>query len=95
MTTETASSTFVVPFDEESPSLDIVGGKGLSLARMTGAGMAVPPGFIITTSAYRQSISQDDNQSSIIKRVHESGASAATDVQRLFDDVPIETDVID
>ncbi len=95
MTTESATPTFVLPFEADSPSLDIVGGKGLSLTRMTGAGIAVPSGFIITTAAYCQSVTHDDNQSNIIKRVHERGASAATDVQQLFDDVPIEADVID
>src|SRR5262245_30431212 len=31
-----------------------VGGKGLSLARMASAGLSVPPGFVITTEAYRR-----------------------------------------
>jgi pyruvate,water dikinase len=31
-----------------------VGGKALSLARMTAAGLPVPPGFCITTAAYRR-----------------------------------------
>jgi pyruvate,water dikinase len=30
-----------------------VGGKGLSLGRMAAAGLPVPPGFVITTDAYR------------------------------------------
>ncbi len=33
---------------------DSVGGKGLSLARMAAAGLPVPPGFCITTSAHRR-----------------------------------------
>jgi phosphohistidine swiveling domain-containing protein len=31
-----------------------VGGKGLSLGRMSSAGLPVPPGFCVTTSAYRR-----------------------------------------
>ena len=31
-----------------------VGGKGLSLARMAAAGLPVPPGFVVTTDAYRR-----------------------------------------
>ncbi|MHB1425651.1 MAG: PEP/pyruvate-binding domain-containing protein [Gemmataceae bacterium] len=33
---------------------DAVGGKGLSLGRMFAAGLPVPPGFCITTAAYRR-----------------------------------------
>src|SRR5438445_10886359 len=31
-----------------------VGGKGLSLGRMAAAGLPVPPGFVVTTDAYRR-----------------------------------------
>lgn len=31
-----------------------VGGKGANLARLTAAGLPVPPGFIVTTAAYRE-----------------------------------------
>ena len=31
-----------------------VGGKGLSLGRMAVAGLPVPPGFVVTTDAYRR-----------------------------------------
>src|SRR5207248_9680687 len=32
----------------------VVGGKGLSLGDLTAAGLQVPPGFCITTDAYRR-----------------------------------------
>ena len=35
-------------------SLETVGGKGLSLARLTQAGFDVPEGFLVTTAAYRR-----------------------------------------
>jgi hypothetical protein len=34
--------------------LESVGGKGLSLGRMSAAGLPVPPGFCVTTAAYRR-----------------------------------------
>src|SRR5215472_14949979 len=34
--------------------VDSVGGKGLSLGRMSAAGLPVPPGFCVTTRAYRR-----------------------------------------
>src|SRR5204862_2835241 len=33
---------------------DLVGGKGLSLALTAAAGLPVPPGFCVTTTAYRR-----------------------------------------
>ena len=42
-------------FDQIGPNdLDAVGGKGLSLGLMSGAGLPVPPGFCITTAAFRR-----------------------------------------
>ncbi len=34
--------------------VSLVGGKGANLARMAQAGLPVPPGFLITTQAYRR-----------------------------------------
>lgn len=45
----------VVPFrDITDTGLSLVGGKGLSLARTAAAGLPVPPGFVVTTEAYRR-----------------------------------------
>ena len=57
---------FYAPADAASADLDSVGGKGLSLARLTAAGFAVPAGFTVTTAAYRQFVSDDDLQQAII-----------------------------
>jgi pyruvate,water dikinase len=50
--------------DIRDEDAEIVGGKGLSLGRMSAAGLPVPPGFCITTAAYRrlhgQSITSDN-----------------------------------
>jgi pyruvate,water dikinase len=44
---------YVVPFDEYRPELQLaLGGKNASLGEMTGAGLAVPPGFAVTTEAF-------------------------------------------
>ena len=57
---------FDAPADAASADLDSVGGKGLSLARLTAAGFAVPAGFTVTTAAYRHFVSDDDLQQDII-----------------------------
>jgi pyruvate,water dikinase len=51
-----------------------VGGKGASLARLAAAGLRVPPGFHVTTEAYRLFVSQGD--------LHERTLRAASRVER-------------
>jgi len=52
---------YVRYFDEiDRHSLPMVGGKGANLGEMTKAGFPVPPGFCITTSAYRHFIEASD-----------------------------------
>ena len=42
-------------FDEITPDdIDAVGGKGLSLGLMAAAGLPVPPGFCVTSAAFRR-----------------------------------------
>ncbi|MBC6449824.1 PEP/pyruvate-binding domain-containing protein [Actinokineospora xionganensis] len=43
----------ILPLDDPAADLATVGGKGASLARLARAGQPVPPGFHVTTSAYR------------------------------------------
>jgi pyruvate,water dikinase len=43
----------ILAFTAPEISLESAGGKGLNLARLARAGFPVPPGFIITTGAYR------------------------------------------
>lgn len=57
---------FTAPEGAPAAELDTVGGKGLSLARLTAAGFAVPAGFTVTTAAYRQFVSDSDLQQTII-----------------------------
>jgi pyruvate,water dikinase len=47
----------ILPFNSAEASLEKVGGKALNLVRLTRAGFAVPPGFIISTDAYREFVS--------------------------------------
>jgi phosphohistidine swiveling domain-containing protein len=46
--------SFVVGFDQVgSQDVALVGGKGASLSELIRAGLPVPPGFVLTTAAYR------------------------------------------
>src|SRR4051812_23698038 len=45
----------ILPFARVRPAdADLVGGKGLSLALTASAGLPVPPGFCVTSAAYRR-----------------------------------------
>jgi pyruvate,water dikinase len=46
-------------FSAKHASLEKVGGKGLHLCEMTAAGLPVPPGFILTTEAYRDFVAEN------------------------------------
>ena len=46
----------IIPFTSADATLETAGGKGMNLARLTRAGFTVPPGFMISTHAYREFI---------------------------------------
>src|SRR5712692_6349415 len=59
----------VLALDDASATLEQVGGKGASLARMAAAGLPVPPGFHITTAAYRRFVTANRLQEKILAAV--------------------------
>lgn len=60
---------FIVPLADASAGLSEVGGKGASLARLAAAGLPVPPGFHITTTAYRRFVAEHGLQEQILSAV--------------------------
>src|SRR5207237_8993211 len=51
--------TDIRTFDQISPDdHDAVGGKGLSLSLLAAAGFPIPPGFCVTSAAYRRLANQ-------------------------------------
>jgi phosphoenolpyruvate synthase/pyruvate phosphate dikinase len=59
-------STFVLPLSDPNATLEAVGGKGMSLAKMARAGLPVPGGFHVTTEAYRQFVAENGIQAKIL-----------------------------
>ena len=55
-----------VPLDTPDDDLDLLGGKGRSLARASNAGFAVPGGFHVTTAAYRAFVAEHGLQQRIV-----------------------------
>ncbi len=54
-----SNKTLILKLDSPDATLERVGGKGASLARMAAAEFRVPPGFHITTHAYRRFIEEN------------------------------------
>jgi phosphohistidine swiveling domain-containing protein len=55
----------IIPFTSAEATLETAGGKGANLARLTRAGFSVPPGFILTTEAYRAFVKANSLQTVI------------------------------
>ena len=82
----------VLPLDTKHATLEVVGGKGRSLAEMVRAGLAVPDGFYISTAAYQRYIHENDLQAAIIDLAKPeigeytlSFDAASSAIQALFD----------
>ena len=58
--------SFILPLSDSQANLETVGGKGMSLAKMIGAGFPVPDGFHIMAEAYRQFVAANDLQTKIL-----------------------------
>ena len=90
----------IVSLDSQVDSLEIVGGKGRSLAKLTNAGFDVPGGFQVTTRAYRQFVAEHDLQSRIIElakpRIVEGTSSfeqASSDINSLFQEYDLQEEI--
>jgi rifampicin phosphotransferase len=74
------TTMYVRPLDDPAPSLEALGGKGESLAKLVAAGLPVPAGFHITTAAYRAFIANHQLEPEIVKQ---TAALAGTDAEAL------------
>ena len=79
MITENIEQTapVVLLLDDTAATLEWVGGKGASLAHMASAGLPVPPGFHITTAAYRRFVDANGLQKSILAGLAAAQADVA------------------
>ena len=63
--------SWILEFDDaRATDLNVVGGKGASLARLVQAGFPVPPGFTLTTAAYSAFIAENALADKIAAIVH-------------------------
>jgi pyruvate,water dikinase len=80
--------------------LDVVGGKGASLARLTAAGIPVPGGFHVTTDAYQELIAENNLQERIMAALEAVDTTrpsmlerASERIHQLFAEAPLPAEV--
>ena len=64
--TRLASYSYITSLDTKEDALEVVGGKGRSLAKLANAGFPVPGGFQVTTAAYRSFVADHELQARIV-----------------------------
>ncbi|MHA2237704.1 MAG: PEP/pyruvate-binding domain-containing protein, partial [Candidatus Hodarchaeales archaeon] len=87
--------------DTKTFSLEMIGGKGKSLAKMASAGMSVPSGFYLTTSAYKDFVKKNNLQEKIINFAKPeivgktiSFESASKNIQELINGVELSDETV-
>ena len=93
---------FILPLDTPDDRLEVVGGKGRSLARLARAGFDVPGGLHIATAAYRRFVADNALEAHILalarpvlKQGVVSFEQAAADIGSLFAAAEVADDVRD
>src|SRR5947209_13106787 len=71
----------VLALNDPAATREQVGGKGASLARLEAAGLPVPPGFHITTAAYRSFVTENGLQEQILATISASTADQPTSLE--------------
>ena len=84
-------SMFILPLSDPEATLETVGGKGMSLAKLSRAGLPVPGGFHVTTEAYRRFVADNGLQPHLEEALQEAEATrpasldaASERINRLF-----------
>lgn len=78
--------TWIKHFTEiDDTDLSLVGGKGLNLGKLTAAGFLVPPGFCVTTEAYRTAVKTVDTSSSEVVQTVALSDSLASEIITAYD----------
>src|SRR5512139_2942374 len=94
--------SYVLPLPDTRATLETVGGKGLSLAKMINAGSPVPNGFHVTTEAYCQFVTANALQDKILTALNDADISqpatletASAAIGRFFANAKIPSGISD
>jgi len=80
-------NAIILSLDSPQATLERVGGKGASLARMAAAGLPVPPGFHITTVAYRRFVEENHLGDRIQSAAAQAKANAPATLDRVSEQI--------
>jgi pyruvate,water dikinase len=90
----------ILPLNDPEATLEVVGGKGTSLARMVEAGLPVPGGFHVTTAAYKRFLFENGLEPRILAALvdvdpshPETLEAASRTIKKMFTEPPIPPDL--
>jgi hypothetical protein len=91
----------VVPLETlRRNNLERGGGKGANLGELISAGLPVPPGFCVTTGAYRRAVAETGLAEAIDEALRDvrdddlaSAEAASAGIGTLFEDLPLPDDL--
>ena len=93
-------NAYIISLSDFQATLENVGGKGMSLAKMIGAGFPVPDGFHITTESYRAFVDSNNLQARILAALKDvdptlpsSLETASTTISRFFADATMPDEI--
>lgn len=82
--------------DPQCHRTEVTGGKGSSLGRMRSAGMAVPPGFVITAAALETSLAMQGVLEEVRALSSEAGAEGVLEkIRQIVLDIPLSPQLAD
>jgi pyruvate,water dikinase len=86
---------YVLPFPEiDATQTALVGGKGANLREMTRAGFPVPPGFCVTTAAYREFVATSPDLDAMLDELSSVSADDLTRIDVSVRPTAFLTDVV-
>src|SRR5829696_3757765 len=93
---EAVVQEYILSLGNRRATLETVGGKGASLARLLRAGMPVPGGFHVTTAAYERFVAENDLKSGIraaLEKVDVSKPDTLTKASEKIGDLFLRADM--
>ena len=75
------TAELILALNDPKANVDVVGGKGASLARLAMAGFPVPDGFHVTTLAYRLYVESNDLMPHIVNSLDQLGYADTADIE--------------
>jgi phosphoenolpyruvate synthase/pyruvate phosphate dikinase len=81
------SEPLILALDSPDATLERVGGKGASLAQLAAAGLPVPPGFHLTTRAYRRFVDENHLGAPVLAAAAQARADDSATLDRASDEI--------